>query len=125
MAKPKKPDKGRYSYDGLDRVIHEKARLGILTCLLTRPRGLGFGELKDLCTLTDGNLSRHLAILQEAALVAMEKSVKGNRPHSQIRITELGRSRFLEYLDELEHIIHDAIPGPATEKGFQKSWSPA
>src|SRR3954449_5838298 len=69
MAADRKPESGRYSYDGLDRVIHEKARLGILTGLLGRPDGLLFNDLKALCALTDGNLSRHLAILQGAGLV--------------------------------------------------------
>ena len=50
-----------FSYDGLDRVIHEKARLGLLTSLMAHPKGLAFADLKQLCGLTDGNLSRHLA----------------------------------------------------------------
>ena len=49
-----------FSYDGLDRVIHEKARLGLLTSLMAHPKGLAFADLKQLCGLTDGNLSRHL-----------------------------------------------------------------
>ena len=60
-----------FSYDGLDRVIHEKARLGLLTSLMAHPRGLAFADLKQLCGLTDGNLSRHLQVLQEAGLVAV------------------------------------------------------
>ena len=60
---------GRYAYDGLDRVIHEKARLGILTSLVTHRKGLSFNELKTLCALTDGNLNRHLQPLQEAGLI--------------------------------------------------------
>src|SRR6478735_808783 len=62
-------DKGRFAYDGLDRVIHEKARLGILTSLIGHPKGLLFGDLKALCGVTDGNLSRHLQVLEEAGLV--------------------------------------------------------
>ena len=57
---------GSFAYEGLDRVLHEKARLGILTALATRPDGILFAELKDLCALTDGNLSRHLQVLREA-----------------------------------------------------------
>ena len=59
-----------FAYDGLDRVIHEKARLGILTSLAGRPDGLAFNDLLRLCGLTQGNLSRHLTVLQEAELVA-------------------------------------------------------
>ena len=57
------------AFDGLDRVIHEKARLSILTSLISHPKGLAFNELKSLCALTDGNLSRHVGVLQEAGLV--------------------------------------------------------
>ena len=50
---------GRYAYGGLDRVIHERARLSVLTSLIANPRGLTFNNLKQLCSLSDGNLSRH------------------------------------------------------------------
>ena len=62
-----------FSYDGLDRVIHEKARLGLMTSLMAHPKGLAFADLKQLCGLTDGNLSRHLGVLQEAGLVEVTK----------------------------------------------------
>ena len=68
-----KTETGRFAYDGLDRVIHEKARLSVLTSLVAHPKGLVFGDLKQMCGLTDGNLSRHLQVLQEAGLVAIEK----------------------------------------------------
>src|SRR6185369_17624040 len=55
---------GRFAYEGLDRVIHERARLSILTSLITNPKPLTFGDLKELCALTDGNLSRHLRVLE-------------------------------------------------------------
>ena len=125
VAISKKSNLGRYAYDGLDRVIHEKARLGILTSLLARADGISFNDLKDLCSLTDGNLSRHLAILQEAGLVEVLKSTKGNRPLTVVRITNEGRVKFREYLDELEQVIHDAMPEPAKEGNARKGWSPA
>jgi DNA-binding MarR family transcriptional regulator len=125
----KKPerDSGRYAYDGLDRVIHEKARLGILTSLLGRPDGLLFNDLKSLCALTDGNLSRHLTILLEASMVEVWKGTKGKRPQTLVRITEQGRAKFREYLDVLESVIQDAIPAEAKpgEGTFRKGWSPA
>lgn len=123
----RKPDSGRYAYDGLDRVIHEKARLGILTGLLGRPDGLLFNDLKSLCNLTDGNLSRHLAILQEAGLVEVWKGHKGKRPQTLVRLTAHGRARFRDYLNVLESVIHDALPSadkPA-DPAFRKGWSPA
>ena len=97
-----KPDAARFSYEGLDRVIHEKARLGLLTSLMAHPKGLAFADLKQLCGLTDGNLSRHLQVLQEAGLVEVIKGYEGNRPHTICRLDQAGRRRFLDYLAVLE-----------------------
>src|SRR6186997_301733 len=107
MAKKHAPrdEPGRYAYDGLDRVLHEKARLGIMTSLATRPAGLSFNELKQLCALTDGNLNRHLDVLHRAGLVEVIKGHSGRRPHTHCRLTAAGRRRFLDYLAELEQVI--------------------
>jgi len=99
---------GRFSYDGLDRVMHERARLSVLTSLMAHPQGLAFADLKQLCKLTDGNLSRHLAVLEEAALVTIVKGYENNRPHTLCRLTGEGRKRFLEYLGVLEQVVRDA-----------------
>ena len=99
---------GRYAYDGLDRVLHEKARLGIMTSLVTRPQGLSFNELKQACALTDGNLNRHLDVLHKAGLVDVEKGYDGRRPLTTCRLTAEGRKRFLDYLALLEQVILDA-----------------
>ena len=79
-SKPNGAGDGRFAYDGLDRAIHEKARLGILTSLVAHPKGLPFNDLKELCSLTDGNLNRHLAVLEEAGLVAANRAAKRGRP---------------------------------------------
>jgi DNA-binding MarR family transcriptional regulator len=100
---------GRFAYDGLERVIHEKARLGILASLIAHPDGLLFNDLKDLCSLTDGNLSRHLQLLQESALVEVWKGMKKNRPQTLVRLTESGRKRFQEYISVLESVVADAM----------------
>lgn len=100
--------KGRFAYEGLERIMHEKARLGLLTSLLTQPDGLVFNDLKALCDLTDGNLSRHLKVLETEGLVEIHKSFVNNRPKTLCRITEDGRERFLSYLHELEKVIRDA-----------------
>ena len=105
-AKSGKPH--RFSYSGLDRVIHERARLGILASLLAHPKGLVFGELLALCGLTDGNLSRHLQVLQDARLVTLSRDIGGGRPQTLCRITSSGRRRFLEYLSVLERVLLDA-----------------
>jgi DNA-binding MarR family transcriptional regulator len=99
---------GRFAYEGLERVIHEKARLGILASLATHPAGLLFPDLKELCLLTDGNLSRHLTVLHEAGLVDLVKSVKRNRPQTLCSLTAEGRKRFHDYINVLESIIADA-----------------
>ncbi len=89
-AKKKSPDEsqgsGYYAYEGLDRVLHEKARLGILTALIARAEGLLFTELRELCSMTDGNLSRHIHTLQEASLVEVWKGQAGKRPRHRGRI---------------------------------------
>src|ERR1051326_5090359 len=105
-----------FAYDGLDRVIHEKARLGVLTSLMAHPKGLAFGDLRQLCGLTDGNLSRHLQVLQDAGLVEIIKGYEGNRPHTHCRLTKAGRRRFLDYLTVLEGLVRDAA-GAADRDG--------
>jgi DNA-binding MarR family transcriptional regulator len=99
---------GRFAYDGLERALHEKARLGIMTSLVTRPEGLLFTDLKRLCALTDGNLSRHLDVLREAGLVEVWKGFENRRPQTLCRLTPEGRQRFLAYLEQLEQVIRDA-----------------
>ena len=107
---------GRFAYEGLDRVIHERARLSILTCLLTHPRGLTFNDLKQLCALTDGNLSRHLSVLEKAKMVEIEKGHEHNRPQTVCRITAPGRKRYVEYLAALEQVIRDAAKNTTEER---------
>ena len=101
-------DAGRFAYEGLDRVLHEKARLGILTALVTRPDGLSFSDLARLCDLTDGNLSRHLDVLADAGLVKITKGFEGRRPLTTCALTGHGRRRFREYLTQLEKVLRDA-----------------
>ena len=100
---------GRFAYEGLERIIHEKARLGILTSLVAHPKGLLFNDLKELCSLTDGNLSRHLQVLHEAGLVEVWKGSLKNRPQTLCRLTEEGRRRFLDYINVLESVVADAL----------------
>src|ERR1700739_4147892 len=97
-----------FAYDGLDRVIHEKARLGLLTSVMGHPKGLAFADLKQLCGLTDGNLQRPVQGRQEAGLVDVIKGYEGNRPPTTCRLTKSGRRRFLDYLAVLEQLVRDA-----------------
>lgn len=117
-------DEGRFAYDGLDRVLHEKARLGILASLVAHKDGLKFGDLRALCQLTDGNLSRHLDTLHEAGLVEIWKGFEGRRPQTVVRMTTEGRKRFVSYLEELERVIKDALPKASTSPGRAKPMPP-
>jgi DNA-binding MarR family transcriptional regulator len=133
MSKRKKHEErgqpGRFAYEGLDRVLHEKARLGIMTSLVTRPEGLLFGELKRLCALTDGNLSRHLDVLHDAGLVEVWKGFENRRPQTLCRLSPEGRQRFVAYLEELEQVIRDAMPRAARRSErvpeVPPGWQPA
>jgi DNA-binding MarR family transcriptional regulator len=106
--KPSPHRSRRFAYEGLDRVIHERARLGLLSSLIANPKGLRFSDLKQLCALTDGNLSRHLQVLQTAKLVDISKGFEHNRPQTVCRITAKGRKRYLDYVAVLEQVILDA-----------------
>lgn len=97
-----------FAFEGLDRVIHEKARLGIMTSLISHPKGLAFTDLKKLCDLTDGNLSRHISVLQEAGLINVKKGYLGNKPHTTCALTAKGKKQFLKYLDVLAGIVENA-----------------
>jgi len=112
-----------FAYDGLERIFHEKARLGIVTCLVRHPDGLAFPELKTLCDLTDGNLNRHLHHLEEAEIVHLEKRFEGNRPQTLCRITKAGLKRFTAYLDQLQKALEAARPAPVPVAGKTTSKS--
>ncbi len=101
----------RFAYDGLDRIIHERARLSVLTSLITHPWGLPFTDLKRFCALTDGNLSRHLQVLELAKLVTIAKTLEEGRPQTLCCITTAGRKRYVDYLAVLEQVVLDAAAG--------------
>ena len=111
MKKKNSRSAAPFAYEGLDRVIHERARLSVLTSLMTHPNGLSFVELKQLCALTDGNLNRHLRVLEEDKMVEIVKKIDRNRPLTICRITASGRARYMEYLSTLEQVVRDAAKG--------------
>ena len=137
MARDKKNStsgRGRFAYKGLDRTIHEKARLGILTSLAINPGGLLFGDLKELCSLTDGNLSRHLQTLHEAGLVELWKRFENKRPQTLCRLTDQGRIRLVRYVTELERVVADSLTARQAQlanetvrpdSGRLPGWTPA
>jgi DNA-binding MarR family transcriptional regulator len=88
----------------LDRVIHEKGRLAIMSMLAASPE-LSFTELRDALSMTDGNLTTHIRTLQESGYVAVAKSYQNNRPLTTVSLTTGGRKAFSDYVDLLEKIV--------------------
>jgi DNA-binding MarR family transcriptional regulator len=89
----------------LDRVIHEKGRLAIMSALAATPE-LSFTELRDTLGMTDGNLTTHIRILQEEGFIAVAKSYQNNRPLTTCSLTKAGRKAFASYIDLLEQIVN-------------------
>ena len=116
------PDRapGRFAYEKLARVIHEKSRLSILSSLACHPQGLLFNDLKSVCALTDGNLSRQLQFLQEEVLVEVWKGFKNRRPQTLCRLSAEGRKRFVEYIQELEGVVKDASTAAVADQRAAK-----
>ena len=88
----------------LDRVIHEKGRLAIMSMLAASPE-LSFTELRDALDMTDGNLTTHIRALQQEGYVAVAKSYQNNRPLTTCSLTAAGRKAFAEYINLLEQIV--------------------
>ena len=91
----------------LDRLVHERVRLAIVSALAAR-ESLTFNELKSLVKTTDGNLSVHARKLEEAEYIACDKSFEGRVPKTEYRLTALGRRAFERYLDHMEALIRAA-----------------
>jgi DNA-binding MarR family transcriptional regulator len=98
-----------YPTNGIDDVVHQKHRLGILTVAAESKR-VEFGYLRDALELTDGNLSRHIAVLEEAELVQVEKGYDGKRPKTWVSITTEGRQALEQEIAALRALIsrHDS-----------------
>jgi DNA-binding MarR family transcriptional regulator len=88
----------------LDRVIHEKGRLAIMSALAGTPE-LSFTELRDTLDMTDGNLTTHIRILQEEGFISVAKSYQNNRSLTTCSLTKAGRKAFAGYIDLLEQIV--------------------
>lgn len=93
------------SVPNLDRVIHERMRLGIVSALAVND-SLSFNELKKLLQTSDGNLSVHARRLEEAEYVECEKSFENRMPKTEYRLTSSGRKAFERYLNHMEALIH-------------------
>lgn len=107
VAAPLRTVRGRASAEGplaLDRLIHERLRLGILSALAVN-ESLTFNDLKKLMQTTDGNLSVHARKLEEAGYIACTKSFEGRMPKTEYSITAVGRRALERYLDHMEALI--------------------
>ncbi|MFB3854735.1 MAG: winged helix-turn-helix domain-containing protein [Vicinamibacterales bacterium] len=93
----------------LDRVIHERGRLAIMSMLAASPE-LSFTELRDTLEMTDGNLTTHMRTLQEAGYVSIAKTYRNRRPLTTVTLTAAGRRAFANYVTLLERIVEQAKP---------------
>lgn len=93
----------------LDRVIHEKGRLAIMSMLAATPE-LSFTELRDTLDMSDGNLNTHIRTLQESGYIAVSKSYEKNRPLTTCSLTPAGKKAFASYIDLLEQILQQNKP---------------
>jgi DNA-binding MarR family transcriptional regulator len=93
----------------LDRVIHEKGRMAIMSLLAAAPE-LSFTELRDSLSMTDGNLNTHLRTLQETGYLSVAKSYHNKRPLTTCALTPAGRKAFATYINLLEQIVRQAKP---------------
>ena len=89
---------------GLDDVVHQRTRLGILA-ILQEAGATDFGTLRDQLAVTDGNLSQHMRVLEEVSYVSVEKGFAGRRPRTTLRITKSGTQALARELDLLRQIV--------------------
>lgn len=110
------PNNKENPFIGLKSVFHEPSRLSIVSALCGAIDGLSFNELKEECELTDGNLSRHLKTLEEAGVVIINKMYSGSKSRTVIRISDMGRDGFMEYLKTLEEVLIKAARALSDEE---------
>lgn len=100
-------------YAALKTIFHEPNRMAIVAALSCTVDGLTFGELKQECDLTNGNLNRHLKTLEEADIVAITKSFVNAKPRTTVCLSDHGRESFLAYLQALEEALKKAAASVA------------
>ena len=109
--------KDEHPHELLERLFHEPNRLAILSALAAAERdGLTFTQLKQQCGLTDGNLNRHLAVLEEGRAIRVHKAFVDRKPRTTVQITASGLARFTDYLEALGQVLQSAraaLPVPA------------
>ncbi len=96
---------GDTAFERLDEVVHQRTRLGVLT-ILAEVKSASFTYLRDELDLSDGNLSRHLRVLEDAGLVSITKSFKGRTPLTTVKATKAGRKALADHLSALQEMIN-------------------
>ena len=102
----------------MEKLFHEPNRLAIMSALCAAEEGLSFNELKATCALTDGNLNRHLKVLQEAKAITIKKTFVADKPRTTVYLSKTGIERFGEYLEALREVLEQAaraIPDAAPQ----------
>jgi len=108
-------------YEALERIFHEPNRLAIMSALCAADNeGLSFGELKDSCSLTDGNLNRHLKVLEESGAVRIDKKFIDSKPRTTVYLSKAGLDRFSDYLAALNKVLQHAKK--ALPEETRKTW---
>ena len=104
-------------YNALEKIFHEPNRLAIMSTLCASEAALSFPELREACVLTDGNLNRHLKVLEEAGAVKISKAFVDDKPRTTINLSKKGLKRFNEYLIALSEVLETAKQAiPAEQK---------
>ena len=104
-------------YEALERIFHEPNRLAIMSALCAADEGLSFTGLRDACGLTDGNLNRHLKVLDAAGVLRIKKVFVDAKPRTTVALSKKGLRRFSEYLDALNDVLtaaQAAMPAEAS-----------
>ncbi len=102
-------------FDALEKIFHEPNRLAIMSALCAAEKGLTFSTLREQCGLTDGNLNRHLKVLEEAEAVTIRKAFVKSKPQTTISLSRQGWKRFEEYLAVLQQVLETAQQGLQTD----------
>ena len=110
------------AYEALERIFHEPHRLAIMSALCAAEKGMSFTELREGCGLTDGNLNRHLKVLDEAGAIEIRKAFVKEKPRTTVSLSKKGLNRFHEYLEALEDVLNKARGALASESSNSASF---
>ena len=111
-------------YEALEKIFHEPSRLAIMSALCAADDGLSFAELKETCSLTDGNLNRHLKVLEDSEVVRIRKTFVDSKPRTTVRLSKTGLARFNEYLAALEEVLQTARAALAADPRKPRGFAP-